>query len=478
MSTNIKAAAKLREAMRGIRATMASASPAEKKQYTASMLEIRNIYKSIVAADEAEAPAEPAPEAEFSEEDEEEGLDLPMSTIEELGFDDEDEILAHSALDLAAHALKAMGDSSEENDDSDEAIACKALDIAARALQAAEDEAADEEAEASDGADDEQDEQVEDAASDEAASDEDMADEADESDATTEYSGDLDSELAQELGGDDLGGDDEAQEPGDEIAEDGFGLSDDGLPSADDLASDAPIVEPSLSEDSDFDAPPPPDSGESQAQEALDDSGALSEEDLIALEQEGLLQTEEAPVDVSAKLREVAARIQKMAASSNKATTAAPASASFIEDESPESLSFSEYAELMASYSPEERAEILRSGSAVAAKKFSPADVKKMERNEVRNRVLRKKRGPVLKSKAGRKASVSLPGGKRKAIKKKFYFTLFDSKGNKLGQHWMATKKPSKDTLAAYEKKNGVKHPFMLPIDPKAVKSAKSKGKR
>jgi len=149
-----------------------------------------------------------------------------------------------------------------------------------------------------------------------------------------------------------------------------------------------------------------------------------------------------------------------------------------IETNDDEDLDFSAYTELMASYSPEERKEILGSVVSAFTKKLSPSDLKRIARDEAKNRKKRKKRGPVLRSKKGKMASVVLPGGKRKTIKKKYYFTTLDSKGKKMGQHWMATRRPSRKSVEAYKNKHGVPHPFALPVDSKATKAAKERKKQ
>ena len=613
MSKKIEAAAKLREAMSELKVAMKkSSSPSEKKDIAASMTEIRSFYKTLTAADEPEEQTS----TEVSDEDLDEALadelDLPQSTLEELGFEDSDEdaLLASAALDLAAKALTATRPSGFKTS-TDEDFARAALELAASALSAADEEEEEEEEEeagdkpvddfnedelpedTAEGADDEPMDDVSDDSSDDGMADDDMAMDSSDELPLTEFENESDDI--------DYGSDDELPDP--------------AL-----LLEDVSPMPESTDPESDFDVAEETSEVPSEAVEE-DTSGYLTEEDLIALEHEGLmtpdmldlledaieekeeghsvtdLDVDEAIGDdgeveseigvgeepdeveesteveaeddeveaedeveptIEAKMRATALRLRAMADGKNKKPVSPAkvrANASFrldsgalckivmspikkrpviilvtegeeeanwdYEDESElpalnaeiknaksveeaveilgvdvsasastiavpelietnddEDLDFSAYTELMSSYSPEERKEILGSVVSAFTKKLSPSDLKRIQRDEAKNRKKRKKRGPVLRSKKGKMASVVLPGGKRKTIKKKYYFTTLDSKGKKMGQHWMATRRPSRKAVEAYKNKHGVPHPFALPVDSKATKAAKERKKQ
>lgn len=134
----------------------------------------------------------------------------------------------------------------------------------------------------------------------------------------------------------------------------------------------------------------------------------------------------------------------------------------FNEFESPEVIAFSQYAEIMASLDANERRELLKPET-ISAKRMDKAALAKMAKNEKKNRAARKARSPVMKSKTGKPGVVRLPGGKSKKIKKKYFFNVYGTNGKNLGQHWMSTKTPSKETLEAYNEQTGAKHPYQLP---------------
>lgn len=482
MSKKLEAAEKLKEAMSKLRTAMANAPEAEKSALAASMSEIRAFYRIVTAEDEATAaPAEDAAEdASMSGDELEEALaeelDLPTATLEDLGFseDEGEDVLASDALELAAAALM------ESNDDDplDEEIARVALELAASAISAEDEEAPVEDEPASDAGADDSDPML----------DEPMDDVSDDGASP-----------------DDAGMSDDPME-GDELALQSF---DDEDPAADVdtgietdldveeiLNSIAPLPE-SDDPDSDFDVPDLQTAVEGLESED-DDMGILTPEDLMLLEQEGLIgdanpetpedmseviapPAEDAPVTARTRAKAIASKRVKSSCSECGAECSGESCeecklppAEVDETDPDETLAFSEFAEVMASLSKDEVSE-LRASTVSAVKKMTMADQKKMERNAARNRRLRRRRGPVLRSKTGKQESVMLPGGKRKLIKKKFYFTTFDAKGNKLGQHWMSTKRPTKKALESYEQRNGVKHPFLLPVDPKAAKAAQER---
>jgi hypothetical protein len=414
MKNKVLAAKKLEAAMAGLKAEYRKASAPDRKLIASTFRELQAVHAQVVKAADEEAAPEPEEEEAPEASDDVEG--------ESLESDDFDGAL--EALDDADAAL--------EGDDSE-----------AEAPMAAPME----------------DDGFEDVESDDLPMDE----LAEDGEAAPAPSGELNIDIDEEFIGDlgDLGlledgSDSEAPvEPVGDLSEE---EEDELALAALDLAAHAIKA---MDEGTLGDEPESSDEEDPAAEEEED--GVLDEDELLMLRQETMAST-------AAKLREVAAKLLKANAPSapSAPTPSAPQAEEelpeFDEFESPEVLAFSDYAALMASYDGAERRELLRPESAVsAAKKMSPAQFAKMKRMEEKNRKVRKTRGPVMTSKSGKTAAIRLPGGKSKRVKKKFYFTVYDSKGKKLGQHWMSKKRPEKETLEAYKAEYGVKHPFALP---------------
>lgn len=108
---------------------------------------------------------------------------------------------------------------------------------------------------------------------------------------------------------------------------------------------------------------------------------------------------------------------------------------------------------------------LLNTVSAKRRRKQTKAERKKMMRRGAKLRRIRKKRSKIRRARGpGMKATILLPGGKRKKIRKKFYIATWDSRGNSTGTLWYTSAKPDKDEMLAYRQKYGVKHPLQLPI--------------
>jgi hypothetical protein len=107
----------------------------------------------------------------------------------------------------------------------------------------------------------------------------------------------------------------------------------------------------------------------------------------------------------------------------------------------------------------------LNTVSAKRRRKQTKAERKKALRRGAKLRRIRKYRSKVKRAKGpGMKATIMLPDGKRKKIRKKFYITTWDSKGNPTGTLWYTSAQPDKEELEAYRQKYGVKHPMQLAI--------------
>lgn len=423
MSNKQLAAKKLEAAMKGLMAEYRSASPSERVVLASTMREIREVQSQLIKADEDEA-APTEVDHLMSDDSEDESMD-EMSEDSDIPMDespDDDE--------MASDDLPAEDDESDA-DESEADVSVEGLNLPADILGDLRDLGL--------------------------LNEEGLAavEELEGVDAPTEDEAAVADDMADDLGGE-VGAEDE------ELALAALDLAARALKASIVKAEDEADDESGYPKDDDF-----------LDEESEEEDGVLDEDEILALEmglsaRAGEPAAKDTSVSATAKkLQEIAARLSKIR-SSSELTPAAEAPSDedvlvFDEVDSPEVLAFSEYAALMASYDANERRELLRPESPVSAKKMSPADLAKLKKREDKNRLQRKKRGPVMTSKAGKNAAVRLPGGKSKKVKKKYYFTVYDAKGKNLGQHWMSKKRPSKETLDAYKEKHGVKHPFALP---------------
>ena len=384
--------------------------------------------------------------------------DIDEDIAEDAGLGDiavEDDIL-DSLGDDDSFEGDALDDLSDEDDlltEDEEIIAYASLDIATKMLRAElEEEAASEDEEASDeeaAADDE-----------EAASEDEEAAADDESEASED-------EAAAEDAPADEASDDSVEDAADEE-------STEEIVSEDDLGDAVIEEEGSVEEDPTFaeddeEATPEDEGGEGPEDDAEvedDDGEILSEDELAALQAEGL-------IDASTKVKY---RLARLAASLPDFDDAEEMPADYEED-SEEAFSEEEFMDVLSSFTAAERKDILLPPDArLSAAKMTEADRRKMEKSGKKNRKLRNFRSKWKTSQTGKKSSVRLPDGKTKKVKKKFYFSTYDSKGNFLGTMWFLKNKVNKSTIDAYKEKYGVKHPSLLPAkDDKAIAAKKPK---
>ena len=240
-----------------------------------------------------------------------------------------------------------------------------------------------------------------------------------------------------------------------------------------------------------------------------DDEGdmeTLSEDELAALEKEGLLEGS-ARRRISSRLSRVQKRLSRLIATDVEmdfgsegpsdlepevdtdapdALEMAPESIDdeempedYIEDaEASEYLSVAQVRELLASMSPKERRDFVTDNRTVSAKKrpkMSKSARAKAKRRATINRKRRRFRTEMKKSKKGMRGSVNTPKG-RKKVRKKFYFNTYDSKGKFLGSYWFTSNRPSPQSRKAYKEKYGMKHPADLAkLDDRRLASMKEK---
>ncbi len=460
--TQTQAIVKVREAMNGLIKARKTATPKECKDIDLCMTELRKIAADL--AEEAKEPSPPPAEEELAadeELDDPEG-DLEGEDLDILGEDDpmlegED---VEDFVDEDGNGLDDLDEASAEDDDlmgEDEELALSALELAASALKAASEE---------EEADGEEEKEAEEASEESEEDEEDLAADVDGSEDVEDV------EDTEEVAA-------EEEVPAEEASEE----------SEEDVAAEEDASDDDMGVD-DGDDMEDVDDGEVEAEDDTDSEEILSEDELKALEDEGLV---EGKSNLAARLAAVRARIETLVAAdvgeagdvlavdpavpgSQEAVGPAPDAVGDVEmapsyeEDAEEVLTTAEYHALMSSLSAEDRAELRRSevvGADISAKKIPRQAFKKMERTALKNRKRRKFRSVVKKSAKGKKSSVALPGGKRKIVKKHFFFSTYDAKGKFMGTFWIAQQKVNKETAQSYQQKHGVKHPGMLPkVDP------------
>lgn len=388
--------------------------------------------------------------------------DVELDIADEAGLDDiavEDDLLDSLGDSGEGDALDDLSDEDDLLSEDEEIVAYASLDIATKMLKAEleEDEEAaseDEEAVADDeeaAADDEEAAVADDVVAEDDAAVADADAEPSEEDDSAEPSED---EPADDEASDDVAVDDESSE--EIVVEDDLGDAE--------VAEDDTFSEESTDDPEDEGGEGPEDDAEVE-----DDEGEiLSEDELAALAAEGL-------IDASTRMKY---RLAALAASLPDFDDAEAMPADYWED--PEELfTEDEFIDVLASFTAAERKDIYLPADAVlSAAKMTEADRRKMEKSGKKNRKLRNFRSKWKTSPTGKKSSVRLPDGKTKKVKKKFYFSTYDSKGNFLGTMWFLKNKVNKSTTDAYKEKYGVKHPSLLPAKDDATIAAKKPAKK
>lgn len=421
-----EASKRLSAAITELKAQYKTQSPADQKVIRASIASLTSVNKTLKATIEEE----------MAEEIIEEGLE-DLSEDELAGLD-ADDLLEDDVDDLSDEGLVDDLDL----DDEEQALALNTLAMATAMLQAAiedEDEEASEEDEEADA--DAEDEEA-DADADEADADAEDADaDAEDADADAEEADADAADLDEDFGDEDM--------------------------SEDDLGDDEDLGDEDVSIDDEVEGDL---GGEDLGEE--DEGEVMSEEELAALEAEGLL---DAATVMSARLKTVRAAVEGIP-SFEEADEADPMPLDYAED-GEEVLTSAEFMAVLQSMTMEDRAATLNaSGAAIMAKKMTDADRRKMEKSAKKNRKLRRFRSEWKKSSTGKKGVIMLPGGKKKMVRKKFYFSTYDSKGNFLGTMWFIKNRVNPTTQEAYKKKWGAKHPAALGAkNDKAIAAMKAK---
>jgi hypothetical protein len=95
--------------------------------------------------------------------------------------------------------------------------------------------------------------------------------------------------------------------------------------------------------------------------------------------------------------------------------------------------------------------------NALSAKTTDKAD-------DAEHHKLRKYRSQVKKSKAGKAQKVKLPNGDHKLVPHEYFFTMYNAKGEDIGQHWMRKMRPTDQEKKEYKAHYGHDHPITLPV--------------
>jgi hypothetical protein len=270
-----------------------------------------------------------------------------------------------------------------------------------------------------------------------------------------------------------------------EDSEDEESSEDDELEEEDDSLEDSEDEEDMSTEEEDMDVEEEEPSEEEASDEEAgseeeEDAEVLSSDELDALQAEGLL---DASTRVRARLAALAAAIpsfedEEEILDEEEELEADEMPADYYED-GEEAMTSAEFLDVLGTFSRDERKQILDAPEVVSAKKITEADRRKMEKSAKKNRKLRSFRSEWKKSATGKKGVVRLPDGKTRKVRKKFYFSTYDSKGNFLGTMWFLKNRVNKSTQDNYKAKHNVKHPSLLPAkNDKAIAAKKPKPKK
>lgn len=69
----------------------------------------------------------------------------------------------------------------------------------------------------------------------------------------------------------------------------------------------------------------------------------------------------------------------------------------------------------------------------------------------------------MKKSRVGKEQKI-IVDGQEKMVPHDYFFTMYNAKGEDIGQNWMRTMRPSDQEKKAYKLKYGHDHPITLPV--------------
>lgn len=114
----------------------------------------------------------------------------------------------------------------------------------------------------------------------------------------------------------------------------------------------------------------------------------------------------------------------------------------------------------MAACDPATRRKLLRPNAILSAKKVFAENLE----DDTEHHKLRKYRSQVKKSKAGKEQLVKLPNGDEKLVPHEYFFTMYNARGEDIGQHWMRKMRPTDEEKKQYKAQYGHDHPIALPV--------------